>query len=405
MNLKFSDMRKVSNNILAYQRLLILIVCFFSFSGLEAQPINPVINSGPSKVISNPLFIILLVTALVLMGIIMSLSSTIKNIAEAGKEKIQKKNTGGINPLIWLIFILPTQIFAQVAADGPVTDKYIPPMQIGGLDSWIFVILLVLIVVELIIIFGLIRSVQQLLIGFGFQKDPQLEEVKPWINWKWLDRKLTDAIPIELEATVMTDHEYDGIRELDNNLPPWWKYGFYFTIVFGIVYIYNYHIARSSPLQLQEYTAELVEADSLKKEQLKNAAASIDESNVTALLDATSLGSAKEIYSGNCANCHGQNGEGGVGPNMTDAYWIHGGGIQNIFKTIKYGVPAKGMIAWQAQLNPEAIQKVASYILTLQGTNPANGKAAQGTIWTEVAMPDSLYADIKKKTQDTLSSN
>jgi cytochrome c oxidase cbb3-type subunit 3 len=90
---------------------------------------------------------------------------------------------------------------------------------------------------------------------------------------------------------------------------------------------------------------------------------------------------------------------------MTDAYWIHGGGIQNIFKTIKYGVPAKGMIAWQAQLNPEAIQKVASYILTLQGTNPANGKAAQGTIWTDVAMPDSLYADIKKKTQDTLSSN
>ena len=398
-------MKKDSNNFFGFSRFLVLAVCFFQFSGLDAQQISPVVNDGPSKVVSNPLFIILLVTALVLMGIIISLSSTIKNIAETGKEKMQKKDTNGANLLILFAFIFPAQIFAQNT--GPVTDKLIPPMQIGGLDSWIFVVMMVLIIVELIIIFGLIRSVQQLLIGFGFQKDPQLAEVKPWINWKWLDRKLTDAIPIELEATVMTDHEYDGIRELDNNLPPWWKYGFYFTILFGFVYIYNYHIAHSSPLQLQEYTSELAEADSLKKEQLKNAAASIDESNVIALLDASSLSSAKSIFIGNCANCHGQNGEGGVGPNMTDDYWIHGGGIQNIFKTIKYGVPAKGMIAWQAQLKPEAIQKVASYILTLQGTNPANGKAAQGTIWTDVtaAAKDSVVSSNVIDSLSTSSSN
>lgn len=398
-------MKKDSNNFFGFSRFLVLAVCFFQFSGLDAQQISPVVNDGPSKVVSNPLFIILLVTALVLMGIIISLSSTIKNIAETGKEKMQKKDTNGANLLILFAFIFPAQIFAQNT--GPVTDKLIPPMQIGGLDSWIFVVMMVLIIVELIIIFGLIRSVQQLLIGFGFQKDPELAEVKPWINWKWLDRKLTNAIPLELEATVMTDHEYDGIRELDNNLPPWWKYGFYFTILFGFVYIYNYHIAHSSPLQLQEYTSELAEADSLKKEQLKNAAASIDETNVIALLDASSLSSAKSIFIGNCANCHGQNGEGGVGPNMTDDYWIHGGGIQNIFKTIKYGVPAKGMIAWQAQLKPEAIQKVASYILTLQGTNPANGKAAQGTIWTDVtaAAKDSVVSSNVIDSITTSSSN
>ena len=398
-------MKKDSNNFFGFSRFLVLAVCFFQFSGLDAQQISPVVNDGPSKVVSNPLFIILLVTALVLMGIIISLSSTIKNIAETGKEKMQKKDTNGANLLILFAFIFPAQIFAQNT--GPVTDKLIPPMQIGGLDSWIFVVMMVLIIVELIIIFGLIRSVQQLLIGLGFQKDPELAEVKPWINWKWLDRKLTNAIPLELEATVMTDHEYDGIRELDNNLPPWWKYGFYFTILFGFVYIYNYHIAHSSPLQLQEYTSELAEADSLKKEQLKNAAASIDETNVIALLDASSLSSAKSIFIGNCANCHGQNGEGGVGPNMTDDYWIHGGGIQNIFKTIKYGVPAKGMIAWQTQLNPEAIQKVASYILTLQGTNPANGKAAQGTIWTDVtaAAKDSVVSSNVIDSIATSSSN
>ncbi len=400
-------MKKDSNYFFGFSRFLLLVVCFFQFSGLDAQQISPVVNDGPSKVASNPLFIILLVTALVLMGIIISLSSTIKNIAETGKEKMQKKDSNVLNLLILLTFILPGQIFAHNIPNGPVTDMLIPPMQIGGLDSWIFVVMLVLIIVELIIIFGLIRSVQQLLIGLGFQKDPELAEVKPWINWKWLDRKLTNAIPLELEATVMTDHEYDGIRELDNNLPPWWKYGFYFTILFGFVYIYNYHIAHSSPLQLQEYTSELAEADSLKKEQLKNAAASIDETNVIALLDASSLSSAKSIFIGNCANCHGQNGEGGVGPNMTDDYWIHGGGIQNIFKTIKYGVPAKGMIAWQAQLKPEAIQKVASYILTLQGTNPANGKAAQGTIWTDVtaAAKDSVVSSNVIDSLTTLSSN
>jgi cytochrome c oxidase cbb3-type subunit 3 len=400
-------MKKDSIYFFGFSRFLLLVVCFFQFSGLDAQQISPVVNDGPSKVASNPLFIILLVTALVLMGIIISLSSTIKNIAETGKEKMQKKDSNVLNLLILLTFILPGQIFAQNIPNGPVTDMLIPPMQIGGLDSWIFVVMLVLIIVELIIIFGLIRSVQQLLIGLGFQKDPELGEVKPWINWKWLDRKLTNAIPLELEATVMTDHEYDGIRELDNNLPPWWKYGFYFTILFGFVYIYNYHIAHSSPLQLQEYTSELAEADSLKKEQLKNAAASIDETNVIALLDASSLSSAKSIFIGNCANCHGQNGEGGVGPNMTDDYWIHGGGIQNIFKTIKYGVPAKGMIAWQAQLKPEAIQEVASYILTLQGTNPANGKAAQGTIWTDVtaAAKDSVVSSNVIDSLTTLSSN
>ena len=189
-------MKNDSNNFFGFSRFLMLSVCFFQFSGIDAQQINPVVNEGPSKVVSNPLFIILLVTALVLMGIIISLSSTIKNIAETGKEKMQKKDPNGANLLILLAFIFPVQIFAQNT--GPVTDKLIPPMQIGGLDSWIFVVMMVLIIVELIIIFGLIRSVQQLLIGFGLQKDPELAEVKPWINWKWLDRKLTDAIPIEL---------------------------------------------------------------------------------------------------------------------------------------------------------------------------------------------------------------
>ncbi|MEZ5173452.1 MAG: c-type cytochrome [Bacteroidia bacterium] len=163
---------------------------------------------------------------------------------------------------------------------------------------------------------------------------------------------------------------------------------------------------RTSPLPAQEYQEQLAEAELMKKEQLQKAAANVDETNVTMLTDAAMLASGKEIYTGNCAACHGQAGEGGVGPNLTDKFWLHGGGISNVFKTIKYGVPAKGMIAWQSQLKPEAIQKVASYVLSLQGSNPANPKEPQGPEWAEetsgeaAAQTDSLSA----VANDTLSS-
>lgn len=124
------------------------------------------------------------------------------------------------------------------------------------------------------------------------------------------------------------------------------------------------------------------------------AGANVDENSVVVLTDAGAIAAGKGIYDGNCASCHGVAGEGLVGPNLTDAYWLHGGGIKNVFKTIKYGVPAKGMIAWQNQLNPEAIQKVSSYIVTMQGSNPANAKAPQGEIWNEAASPqDSTKVD------------
>ena len=99
-----------------------------------------------------------------------------------------------------------------------------------------------------------------------------------------------------------------------------------------------------------------------------------------------------------CAACHGQKGEGTVGPNFTDEYWIHGGGIKNIFKTIKYGVPEKGMISWQSQLKPSDMQKVGSYILTLKGTNPPNPKAPQGTIWSDEAQPQPDSVAIQQAT-------
>ncbi len=348
-------------------------------------------GAEPSPLFTHPTFIILTVTAVVLLAVIVSLSSAMRNLADSGRQKIKADRASGSSSgsLGALTLLLAEGMSAQLVA-APATGSptnYMPPAQIAGIDSWIFVILALVVVLEFIVILGMIRSIRNMLIGLGYQPEPVEAQVKPLINWKWLDRRLTDAVPIEREAEILTDHEYDGIKELDNNLPPWWKYGFYFTIVFSVVYLFDYHVLRTSPLSGQEYAQQITEAEAAKKERLKTKAAGVDESSVVLLSDAAALASGKEIYDGNCASCHGGRGEGLVGPNLTDAYWLHGGGIQNIFKIIKYGVPAKGMIAWQSQLSPEAIQKVASYIESLKNSNPANAKAPQGELWAGDVTP------------------
>ena len=246
---------------------------------------------------------------------------------------------------------------------------------IPGIDNGVFIALMCILLAEVAIILGQLGSIYSLLGRLGYSLG--------FFGKGAYNKKLTlEDIDKQNEA-VMTDHEYDGIRELDNNLPPWWKYGFYFTIVFAVIYLINYHVTRTAPLQLQEYKQEMAEAEVSKSKQLKTESAGVDENTVTELNDPALIASGLEIFKGNCASCHGQNGEGGVGPNLTDEYWLHGGGIKNVFKVIKYGVPEKGMISWQQSLKPEAIQKVASYILTLHGSKPANAKEPQGEIWKE----------------------
>jgi cytochrome c oxidase cbb3-type subunit 3 len=204
----------------------------------------------------------------------------------------------------------------------------------------------------------------------------EAKERSPWFK---LNKVLTDAVEIEDEAVIMMDHEYDGIRELDNNLPPWWKYGFYFTIIFAFIYLIRFHITGDGKLMLQEYEAEMLLAEEQKKAYLAKAANLVDENTVQFLTDATTLASGKEIFVQNCAACHGSAGQGGsVGPNLIDEYWLHGGSVSNIFSTIKYGVPQKGMIAWQAALSPKQMQEVTSYIMSMQGQELPNPRAPQG---------------------------
>ena len=196
-----------------------------------------------------------------------------------------------------------------------------------------------------------------------------------------LYKSWTGAVPVEHEADVMLDHGFDGIRELDNKLPPWWVAMFYITIAFAVVYLGYYHLSDYGPSSYEEYVAEVEQAEEEVEAYLAKQANLIDESNVTMLEDPAALEAGKTLYLAQCATCHGQLGEGGVGPNMTDNYWIHGGDIKDVFKTIKYGVPEKGMISWKSQIRPAEMHQVASYILTLVGTNPPNPKEPQGDLY------------------------
>tara|TARA_R110001592_G_scaffold123630_2_gene331754 strand:- start:2433 stop:3017 length:585 start_codon:yes stop_codon:yes gene_type:complete len=188
------------------------------------------------------------------------------------------------------------------------------------------------------------------------------------------DKKLVD----EVLGENLLDHEYDGIMELDNGLPPWWLYMFYGTIIFAVIYSF-YFFGMGDFNQKDELNAEIAVAEQqIAKFKEKNGPG-IDENSAILVVDAAQLEDGKAIYTKNCVACHAANGGGGVGPNFTDDAWIHGGTINDLFKIIKYGVPEKGMIPWESQLNPEQIQNVASYILTeFKGKNVEGGKEPQG---------------------------
>jgi cytochrome c oxidase cbb3-type subunit 3 len=171
------------------------------------------------------------------------------------------------------------------------------------------------------------------------------------------------------------DHDYDGIHEFDNDLPPWWKWGFAFTVVFAISYVTYYHVARKGQLQGAEYAAEMRQA------ALFVPVGGDDPNQVTtyaALTAPADLSSGKAVFATNCAPCHGANAEGKVGPNLTDEFWLHGGEVNHVYKTIKFGVNGKGMVAWKGKLSGKQMLQVASYALSLQGSKPANAKAPQG---------------------------
>lgn len=247
---------------------------------------------------------------------------------------------------------------------------------------WLMVFVLVGISVVCIVLSFTILA----LISKAKAEAPVKEQVKQKVYveepdfWQKAWKKLTSAVPVARESEIDMGHDYDGIRELDNKLPPWWLYGFYLSIIISVFYLYYYHIGNDWSSD-QEYRQEMAEGEKIRQAYLAKVANLVNEETVSELSSKGDLTAGKAIYTKNCVACHGNMGQGGIGPNLTDPYWLHGGGIKNVFKTVKYGVIERGMTPWQDILKPQEIQQVSSYILTLADSNPPEAKDPQGELW------------------------
>lgn len=279
--------------------------------------------------------------------------------------------------ILTLTLISVLSLFAETASTVPPVNP--PPTT--GLDVSLQTTLLLLVVVIAVVLY---------VVGaMDGNIDPIVDAAVKFRNY---------AIPQASEKVEDIGHEYDGIRELDNRVPPWFNYLFGVTIIFAAVYLFDYHVIHIAPLSHEEYNQEMAAAAMAQKIRLANEPL-MDETKLTVITDPKALAEGDERFHKFCVSCHGQQGGGIVGPNLTDKYWIHGGGVSNVYQTIKNGVPSKGMISWGLVFSQRQILQLASYVLSLQGTNPPGGRAPQGTLWVEpkpsVAASDSVKANPK----------
>lgn len=330
------------------------------------------------------LYGILISFGLLFLVIILVLNSVMRNMANNHELWTPKKPTENVVKAVTFLLMMGTGSAYAISPDATLIGVF------GEYSSTFWLLVCFDLFLGLIIVIQL-RSFRQLIESLKKQEaetDVSITEEEVVVvgaqqsNWmKKVMKMLTKAVPIEREEEVMTAHEYDGIRELDNVLPPWWIAMFYASIIFAFAYLLHYHVFETGDLQIAELNKTLAEADAEVAAYMAANKAQVDETNVTIVTDASRLSNGEDIYVTNCVACHGTLGEGGVGPNFADEYWIHGGSINDVFSVIKYGVPSKGMISWRAQLSPTQIQDVASYLLTFQGTNPPNQKAAEGELY------------------------
>lgn len=280
-------------------------------------------------------------------------------------------------PVIFFAVFMAMEYFID-SGDSPAFIKF--PM----VSVFLFVFLFLLIAIE-ITMSAVDNIMYQLLTE---EQKSKLNEVNDlsFKDSEWYQKimkRLTKTEPLESEGQLLLDHDYDGIKELDNNLPPWWVYLFYASIVFGIVYMVRFEVLGADNQEM-ELKKEVAQAKIDIAEYMKTAPDMMDEKTVTLLTDPADLAAGKEIYTTNCAACHRADAGGQIGPNLTDDKWILGGGIKNVFHTlVNGGRDGKGMISWKGTLKPKEMQKVASYILSLKGSNPPDAKDAEGEVWVE----------------------
>lgn len=344
-------------------------------AGCFLAPLLAVADSGanaPSELYDPVALLLLAVIGGLLLAIII-LGNAVLGAMDIFREKM-KKDAG---KALITIGIISLTLFSQSAFASSVISTEANPY-FTHLSPTSFYLMVSVIIVELGVIISLL-FVLRFLAGIKRKRKPAKVPApgKPRVSWF---EKLNNTKTLDAAAEVDEDmgHDFDGIHELNNPTPPWWKWGFIFTVCFGIVYFWRTEITHSAPNQLEELAAAEEKAAIAKEEYLKKAANNIDENNVVLLTDANDIAAGQKIFVASCAPCHGPQGQGVVGPNLTDDYWLHGGKINDVFKTIKYGVADKGMKAWQEDFSPKQLAQLASFVKSIHGSNPPNPKEAQG---------------------------
>ncbi|MFW0718398.1 cbb3-type cytochrome c oxidase N-terminal domain-containing protein [Pedobacter sp. N23S346] len=315
---------------------------------------------------------------------------------------------------ISLFILLLVSQLSVFAADEKAMVETVQPSNpsLGLTQTEMLIVILLLFLVVLVFVSVTLLNAFKVMYQEQLNPTPYLEplKTKPLNYDDWLKdqkkgtsiwEKLLSLKPMAQEKELEIDHAYDGIKELNNPVPAWFNYLFFGTMIIAFAYLFYYHIGGYGDLQDQEYENEMAQAKIEKAAYLQKSANAIDETTVKVDNTEAVLAEGKNIFDGNCKVCHGDKGQGIIGPNLTDEFWIHGGGINNVFKTIKYGVPEKGMISWEKNLSPKQISAVANFILSLAGTNPAGAKAAQGEKYEEKNPQDNAM----KEPADSLKAN
>lgn len=374
--------------------MCLAIIFLLPIPGLAAGP--PV----PSEMSNTIAQVLLLVIGALLLAIVM-LAQVVIGAAEVYTTKYKKeKKAKETNPVtvLLILFFLSTISTTAMAAEVPAVASGVASSNFGGLSALSFYTLLSIIGLELLLILVLLYNLKLLLAEKSVITTTIAPEKVRRFSWRKWWEKINSFRPVHEESNIDLGHSYDGIRELDNRLPPWWLYGFYLSILFAFVYVWRFHIAHSAPLSHEELRLALIEAEVEKDAYLKNAANKVDENTVLYLSDASSLAAGKAIFSTTCMACHLADGGGSVGPNLTDKYWLHGGSIKDIFKTIKYGWPEKGMKSWKDDYSPVQIAQLASYVKSLTGTKPEKPKDPEGVLYQETIEPPAGDSSLKAGT-------
>lgn len=364
-----------------FHKLILISGILFLPALSIAQDVNrPTVPDFDSTIYTNPVFIALLASAILLMILIMVLSDILKSSLHHQREREKKKSGGTQAIMIALLLLAPALTQAQDIATTA-SGVEIPRISNDwyGMDGFTFWALVLFNLFELVVVFFFLSQIYSLL-----NSPAKAKAIAERKTVSIIDR-LNASVSLEKEKDILLDHNYDGIQELDNDLPPWWKYGFYVTIIAAFAYMTHYHILKTGALQEEELANEFALAEKQQEEYRKKNANMIDENNVTFLTDESSINEGRGIYvKKDCKACHGIAGEGTtIAPNLTDDYWIHGGGITDVFKSIKYGWTEKGMKAWGGELTPREMHVLSSYVKSLKGSNPAGAKAPEGVLFTE----------------------